>query len=216
MSAPPWSNTPSKSGTSNDPDMINLYNQNPAEIPNNEQPKSNDPNIGVAGGAAIAGGVVGSILAGPLIGVVAAVGVGALAFQKNPAGDAARASGEVVCATGDKVKVLNEEHQIAEKTKAGASVAVNKAQEFDEEHRVVDKTRRGLADVGESMRKFDQQHKVVEKTAKGFANVGQSIKKFDEEHRVVEKTTKGLANSCHWLANMIKGNDKSNGGGSSK
>ena len=55
----------------------------------------------------------GLAIAGPLIGVVGAVGAGALATQNNKAGDVARASGDVVLSAGARAKKIDEK-QLAE------------------------------------------------------------------------------------------------------
>jgi len=189
MSTPPWSNYTPDEPLNDDQEAINPYR--PTSAPTEEEQQESNP--GLVGGAAIAGGVLGTILAGPFIGIAAALGLGALATQKNQAGDVARASGEVVVNAGEAAKKFGEEHHLVEKTKMAANATAQKAQEIDREHHIVENTKRTLANVGESLRRFDQ------------------------EHRVVEKTTKSIAGACHFVADKLKAsNDRSNTGSNSE
>ena len=62
------------------------------------------------GGAAAAAGITGLILGGPIIAVIAGIGVAACATTKTKSGKVARASGDAVSTAGDRVKQWNQEH----------------------------------------------------------------------------------------------------------
>jgi len=98
----------------------------------------------VIGAAAIAGGVAGLALAGPVLGIVSAVGVGALATQSNKAGDVARASGDVVLAAGERAKKFDQQHHVVDKTKKAAGGLLKKAKQFENKHHLGEKTGKGL------------------------------------------------------------------------
>ena len=101
----------------------------------------------VIGAAAIAGGVAGLAVCGPLVAVAGAIGAGALAAtQSNTAGDVARASGDVVIATGERAKKLDKKHHIVEKTKKAAGTIAKNAKEFEEKHHLGKKAGKGLKD----------------------------------------------------------------------
>jgi hypothetical protein len=68
------------------------------------------------GGAAVAGGLAGLILAGPIVGVLAAVGAAVAATTKGGSGQAARASGDVMASFGERLKEIDEKHHVIERT----------------------------------------------------------------------------------------------------
>mmetsp|Transcript_5093 Transcript_5093/g.9667 ORF Transcript_5093/g.9667 Transcript_5093/m.9667 type:complete len:184 (+) Transcript_5093:73-624(+) len=113
---------------------------NPQPPPHHHQQSSDK----VIGAAAIAGGVAGLALAGPVIGIVSAVGAGALATQNNKAGDVARASGDVVLAAGQRAKKLDQKHHVVDKTKKAAGGLFQKAKQFENKHHLGEKTGKGL------------------------------------------------------------------------
>eukprot|EP00527_Entomoneis_sp_CCMP2396_P000465 CAMPEP_0198146888 /NCGR_PEP_ID=MMETSP1443-20131203/32081_1 /TAXON_ID=186043 /ORGANISM="Entomoneis sp., Strain CCMP2396" /LENGTH=212 /DNA_ID=CAMNT_0043810993 /DNA_START=51 /DNA_END=686 /DNA_ORIENTATION=+ len=72
------------------------------------------------GGAAVVGGVAGMLLLGPLIGLVAAGGAAvAAANAPGKVGDRVRATGEGVAQAGDKLRQMDQQHQIVEKVTLG-------------------------------------------------------------------------------------------------
>jgi len=108
---------------------------------NNNEPQKQ--RSGIVGGAAIAGGVAGLVIVGPLIGIVGAAAAAGLAISNTgTAGDVARASGDVVASAGDRARSLDNKHGIVDKTKNAASVTAERARRFDSEHGVVDKTKK--------------------------------------------------------------------------
>jgi hypothetical protein len=67
-------------------------------------------------GAAVAGGLVGLLLGGPIVGAVAAGGVALAATTKGQAGKVSCASGEAVSTVGDRMQKINKKHHAVEKT----------------------------------------------------------------------------------------------------
>ena len=70
-------------------------------------------------GAAIAGGVAGLLLVGPVVGVVAAGGAALAVTNKGQTGKAARAGGEAVASLGDRIKKIDKKHKVVHKTGKG-------------------------------------------------------------------------------------------------
>jgi len=65
------------------------------------------------GGAAVAAGVAGALLMGPVLGLAAAGGAAVLAARnKGPAGNVARASGEAVSNTGERLRKFDQKHHV--------------------------------------------------------------------------------------------------------
>lgn len=133
-----------------------------------ETSSSTSPGDKVIGAAAIAGGVAGLVISGPIIGIVGAGVAGALATQNNKAGDAARASGDVVIATGQRAKKIDEKHHIVEKTKKAACGLVKKGKELDEKHHIKDKTKKAAGNFIQKTKEFEEKHRLGEKAGKSM------------------------------------------------
>lgn len=134
---------------------------------NSDTEKNMNTSEKVVGAAAIAGGVAGLALCGPVVGLVGAVGVGTLAAtQPNKAGDVARASGDVVIAAGERAKELNQKHEIVEKTKRATKGLVDKGKEIDEKHHISEKTQKGVGKIVQKTKEFEEKHRIGEKAGK--------------------------------------------------
>lgn len=115
-------------------------------VNNSSRLKINNLKRGVAltSAAAIAGGVTGLVVAGPLVAVVGAVGAGALSTHNSFTGDVARASGSVLLVAGDRAKKLDEKHDILYKVKNRTGRIFNSSKRFNEKHQILNKVRRGV------------------------------------------------------------------------
>ncbi len=136
-------------------------------MPNNQSGGS-DISDKVIGAAAIAGGVAGLVVAGPLVGLAGAAGAGILATQKGTAGEVARASGDVVIAAGDRAKKMDKKHHIVDKTKKATKDLVEKGKQLDEKHHIKDKTKKAAGNLVKRTKEFEQKHQIGEKTGKGL------------------------------------------------
>jgi hypothetical protein len=72
-------------------------------------------------GAAVAGGLTGFLLGGPIIGAVAAGGGVLAVTSKGKVGEVARSTGEVMASAGDRLKRIDQKHHVVEKTSKGFS-----------------------------------------------------------------------------------------------
>ena len=70
-------------------------------------------------GAAVAGGVTGLVLLGPVVGLVAAGGAALATSGKGEIGNAARATGDSVSDLGNSMKKFEKKHHIKKKTSKG-------------------------------------------------------------------------------------------------
>lgn len=78
-------------------------------------------------GAAIAGGITGLVVAGPVLAIIGAAGAAAAASEnKGRVGKIARASGNAVVTAGETVKQFDEKHHVVGKTKVVAGKVVDK------------------------------------------------------------------------------------------
>lgn len=113
--------------------------------------------------AGIAGGVVGALVAGPAVGLVAGGAAAYYSQRDGAAGDITRAMGEVAQTTGAKAKELNEKHHLVDKTKEAADSAWRNLQEINEKHHVTEKSKVAAASVWENLKEFERQHNVASK-----------------------------------------------------
>ena len=81
----------------------------------------------VVAGAAVAGGVAGMVLMGPLTAVVAAGGAAYAATRKDGVGEVAQATGKAAVAVGDKAAEIDREHDLSGKAKKAATDAARAA-----------------------------------------------------------------------------------------
>lgn len=96
---------------------------NDTSVQNNDKKKANR----ITQGAAIAGGITGLVVAGPVLAIVGAAGAAVVASQnKGTIGKIARASGDVVVTAGDSAKQFDERHHVVDKTKNVAGKVVDK------------------------------------------------------------------------------------------
>jgi hypothetical protein len=103
---PPPTNAPDSSTTPSS----NTNNQAVVETPHTGRQ---------LGGAAVAGGLVGLVLGGPIIAAVAAGGAVLAVTTKGQAGNVARASGDAMASAGDRLRKVDKKHHVVEKTSKG-------------------------------------------------------------------------------------------------
>jgi hypothetical protein len=124
--------------------------------------KSERPNSLEAG---IAGGVVGTLIGGPLLGVVAGGASAYYSTQGGAAGDVSRAIGEIGAASYSKAKELNRKHSLIDKSKRAAASAVKKAQDLNQKHHLLNRSKEAAGAAFDKAKKFDEKHTVVKKLA---------------------------------------------------
>jgi hypothetical protein len=71
------------------------------------------------GGAAVAGGLAGLLLAGPIGCVVVAGGSALCATTRGQVGNMARASGDMMATAGDRLRKIDQKHHVVDKTSKG-------------------------------------------------------------------------------------------------
>ena len=161
--------------------------------PSQNKPSKKGRSARQVGGAAVAGMVAGLVVAGPIVGV-AAGGAAAYTAAKvnNPAGDAARKSGEAVACAGEKAKKkakeLDEKHKIVASTKKWVNNAAEKSKQIDEKHHVVEKSKDAAYKVAVAARNLDEKHQLTSMTKVAANNAIAKAKDVNEKHHVTEKT----------------------------
>ena len=77
------------------------------------------------GGAAVAGGIGGLVLGGPILAVVAAGGAALAVTSKGKPREVARECGDAMATTGDRIKKFDRKHCVVEKTSKGIANGCN-------------------------------------------------------------------------------------------
>ena len=113
----------------------------------------------------VAGGVVGTLLGGPLLGVVAGGAAAYYSEREGAAGDISRALGEVAKATGEKAKELNEKHHLVNKSKQLADEAWVKVKDFEMEHKLGEKCQLAAKEAWDNAKNLNREHKILDKVA---------------------------------------------------
>lgn len=116
--------------------------------------------------AGVAGGVVGTLIGGPILGIVTGSAAAYYSQREGAAGDISRAVGEIGRATGQKAKELNDKHQLVDKSKEAAGQAWKKVQEMNEQHHIDKKAKAAASEAWENLKEFDREHGVLQKLSK--------------------------------------------------
>lgn len=137
-------------------------------------------------GAAIFGAIVGFALGGARLGIVAGLGAGAAATTQCAAGDVARSMGDTTIAVGNKVKEVDEKHNVLQNTKAAAGAAMNTTldtlKKMDEKHKIVHQSKEAAKVAYQHAVEFENKHNIVENTAKKISEGANFVtKKLSEE-----------------------------------
>jgi hypothetical protein len=120
--------------------------------------------------AAAAGGVVGLLVGGPILGLVAGIGAGYAVTTEGPSGDIARAAGDVAINVGESARQINEKHHVTDKVQESIKVIVDKACEANEKHRIVSRVSRFFRFLGEKFVEFEGRSHIVENILKAIAS----------------------------------------------
>ena len=121
--------------------------------------KSKVPNIRAA---AAAGGLVGLILGGPVLAFMGAVGAGIASTSNCPAGNIARAGGDVAASIGETIVEFNDKHKISEKARVRAEKLGQKIKEVDQDHKITDKVKRWVEHIKQQVKDSDDELGIIE------------------------------------------------------
>jgi hypothetical protein len=122
--------------------------------------------------AGVASGVVGMLLGGPMFGVALAFGAAYAHDRPGAVGDVSRAVGDLAISARSHAQEIDNKHHVVETTKAAASQALDKAQQYDRENRVVEKVQRVLTNGWKWTVDFVHRHNLIER---GVQNVGKGV-----------------------------------------
>lgn len=153
----------------------------------------------VAWSAGLAGGVVGTLVGGPVLGIVAGGASAYYSKKEGAAGDISRAIGEIGSASYLKAKELNQKHHLLDKSRKAASSAWTKAKELNKKNHILDKSKVVTKKALSRAKKFDEKHHVVKSFASFVLLCIKELIKIAEQvgGRLQEgETTEQLAKEC--------------------
>jgi hypothetical protein len=123
-------------------------------------------------GAAAVGGVVGTLLIGPVLGLVVAGAALYATTREGDVGDAARAAGSTAALTFDKA---SKKHHLGDRIKAASDATIKKAKELDEEYKIVDNVKSAASDAYVEAVKINEKYDITGTAARSITMGAKSI-----------------------------------------
>jgi len=138
-------------------------------------------------GAGVAGGVLGLLLGGPVLAILAGFGTAYATQHEGATGDAARAVGLVALETKEKARELDAKHNLAAKAQDVAADAWEKAKELDRKHNILVRTKEFLIWSWETVAEQNRKHHLLERAVNAVGTmiaftatkIGQALKSDD-------------------------------------
>ena len=115
----------------------------------------------VALGAGATGAVIGTLLLGPVVGVVAAGAAIYATTREDKLGEAARSTGSFACNTYEKTVEVANKYQVGEKLKVAGEATTKKLAEIDQEFKVSDNAVKAAQCLWRSAVEFDNKYKIT-------------------------------------------------------
>jgi hypothetical protein len=139
------------------------------------------------GGAAAVGGIVGTLVAGPVIGLVTAGGAAALASTQKKRDDdtitdTVRSIGDTAASVGDKVI------------------------QWQKDNRISEKVSNSIIDVHQWATTQYKDNETARSLHTSATTVGTNIVNWERTNRVSEKVTKGFNTALDWVADNMSDN----------
>lgn len=111
-------------------------------------------------GVTIAAVVVGTLIVGPVSGVILAGGALYASQRRDYVGDAARKGGELAVKAYNRASEIDKAYGITTHLKAAAATTYTKAKEIDAEFKISEKAREAGATAAGEARKIDNKYKI--------------------------------------------------------
>lgn len=116
-------------------------------------------------GAAATGAIVGTLLVGPLVGVVVAGAAVYATTRDDQFGDAARGMGGLACQAYEKGTELATKYQVKDKLQAAGSATVSKLKEINDEYKVTDKVQEVGGKLAKQAGELDEKYGITSKAS---------------------------------------------------
>lgn len=120
----------------------------------------------------IAGGVVGLLLGGPILALIAGFGSAYATRKQNKVGDISRSMGEIALSIEEKAKQINQKHHFADKTKASMD-------NLEDRCSIATKTRQLVITSWRAAVDYTREHNLIERgiegTGHGFEYLAEKV-----------------------------------------
>lgn len=154
-----------------DESSLNVPYMDQPNVQSSDDDDDDDKQIECASG--VAAGLLGMLVAGPIIGLVTGFGSAYGTRKKGKAGDFARSIGKAGLSVQQQFETLDEQHQFRQATS-------NKWQEWSDRSPVISKTSEVVQTGWKNAAQFTKDHNLIERgiegTGKGFEWVGRKIR----------------------------------------
>jgi hypothetical protein len=116
-------------------------------------------------GAAAVGAVIGTLLIGPITGVVVAGAALYASTRNDKIGDATRSTGSAAVSAYGKTVEAAEKYHVREKVGAASEATMKKAQEINEQYKVTEHIQSATKEIARGAKELDQKYDITGKTA---------------------------------------------------
>jgi hypothetical protein len=116
-------------------------------------------------GAAAVGAVIGTLLIGPITGVVVAGAALYASTRSDKIGDATRSTGSAAVSVYGKTVEAAEKYHVREKVGAATEATMKKAHEINEQYKVTEHIQSATKEIARGAQELDQKYDITGKTA---------------------------------------------------
>mmetsp|Transcript_7374 Transcript_7374/g.16903 ORF Transcript_7374/g.16903 Transcript_7374/m.16903 type:complete len:240 (+) Transcript_7374:122-841(+) len=156
-----------------------------------DEVQKRDGGVAAVGGAAVAAGVVGAVISGPILAVGAAGAATYVAATRSDAvGDAARSVGKGTMDAVNSAIKFNKDHNVTGRAYAGVKGAVQSAAALDSKYQVTSTLGNAASKTGAAAQKFAEDHKVQERAKDAAASAAAASSTAAAKARQVDAQSK--------------------------
>jgi hypothetical protein len=119
-------------------------------------------------GAAAVGAVIGTLLLGPITGVVVAGAAIYASTRNDKIGETTRATGSAAVSLYDKTVQAAEKYHVKEKVSAATEATMKKANEINDQYKVTDHIQSATKEMVKGAQELDQKYDISGKTVSFF------------------------------------------------
>ena len=170
--------------------------------------------IAAVGGAALAAGVVGAVVSGPILAVGAAgAATYVAAARSDGVGDAARRVGNAAVGGLGAVRKFNEDHQVSQKLYQGTKQGLAQASEINQKHHVTETLGSAAQQSLQAAKKFGEDHHLKDRAAAAATTAAAAssaacthAKRIDEKHQLTKTLGTTAESAWRQFSNAVEKN----------
>lgn len=142
-------------------------------------------------GAAAVGAVVGTLLIGPITGVVVAGAALYATTRDDKVGGAARATGTGAVTIFDKARESAEKHHVGEKLAAASAATAKKAAELDEQYKITENVKVATASALSEAKKLNEKYDITGSAARALMSGAAAVTRIANQSSDPKPQSKG-------------------------